>query len=280
MSTAAASHAHARFAEVAALPDERIDLGEAALLIAAEAEPPADPAACRRELDALAAAAAEALRGRDSVRGRLEALGRFLFEREGFRGNAGDYYDARNSFLHEVLRRRTGIPISLALLYMELGKRLGLALEGVNFPGHFLLRHLGPEGRVLVDPFTGRLLDEADCTDLLRRMAGADATLTPELLQPAPPKTILRRMLTNLKLIYLQQDESAAALSCVERILLLAPDDPQELRDRGLLYLRLDCHAEAAADLERFVMLAGSASAAAAVRPYLEQARERARRLN
>ncbi|HKI98254.1 MAG TPA: tetratricopeptide repeat protein [bacterium] len=272
--------AHERFARLARLPDEQIDLAEAALLIAAEAEPALDAAACLRELDALAAAAAEHLTPEAGPRARVEALGRFLFEQEGFQGNAADYYDARNSFLHEVLRRRTGIPITLALVFMELGKRLGLPMEGVNFPGHFLVRHTAPDGEVLVDPFSGRVLSALDCEHLLRRTAGPQAQLAPHLMQAATPKGVLRRMLTNLKLIYLHQRAWPEALSCMERILLLAPDDPHELRDRGLLFLRLECHAEAAADLERYLILAGHEPAAETVRPYLDEARAKARHLN
>lgn len=276
-------HASERLAAIAALPDDRIDLAEAALLIVAGLDEPGPPdaAACLRELDALARSAADYLRPHESARTRLEALGRFLFEQEGFRGNAADYYDARNSFLHEVLRRRTGIPITMALLYLELGKRLGLPLEGVNFPGHFLVRHTAPQGAILIDPFSGNLMDEAACTALLERMGAPTSLPAPEQLRTAPPRLILRRMLTNLKLIYLQQGAWTQALTCMERILLLAPDDPGELRDRGLLHHRLECFAEAAADLERYLELAGDdATGAESVRPVLADARRRAGRLS
>jgi len=268
-----------RFAALVALPDDRLDLLEAALLLA-EADPPPDAAACRRELDALAQSAAARLRQDGSVRARVAALGQALFDDAGFRGNQEDYYDERNSFLHEVLRRRTGIPITLALVLIEVGRRLGLALEGVNFPGHFLLRHRSAEGDVLLDPFSGQVLSEADCAELLRNLAGPQAELTPGLLRAAPSRAILRRMLTNLKGIYLQRHAWPQALDCVERLLLLVPDEPDELRDRGLLHHRLERHDRAVADLERYLLLAADDPAAESVLPVLEAARVLARRLN
>lgn len=269
-----------RFAALAALPDEQIDLAEGALLIADEADPPPDCAACRRCLDDLAGAAAAHLGGAGSVRARLEALSRFVFQREGFHGNTTDYYDVRNSYLHEVLRRRTGIPITLALVLIELGKRLRLPLEGVNFPGHFLVRCVSPEGDLLLDPFSGRLLDGHDCQALLQRMAGPQATLRPELFRTAAPKTFLQRMLANLKAIHVQQEAWSDALRCAERQVLLAPQDADALRERGLLFHRLECYPEAVADLERALALAPGDPAGEAARPALEDARARSRHLS
>lgn len=268
------------FAALAALPEEQIDLAEAALLIADEADPPPDPAACLCRLDELAASAEEHLAFHGSPRARVEALCHFVFGRERFHGNTADYYDVRNSYLHEVLRRRTGIPITLALLLIELGKRVHLPLEGVNFPGHFLVRHVSPRGDVLVDPFSGRLLDGTDCEALLQRVAGPQASLRPELFHTAAPKALLRRMLNNLKGIHLRQEAWGDALRCSERTVLLAPDDPDELGDRGLLYHRLECFSEAVRDLERALALAPDGLRTDALRNTLEDARERVLRLS
>lgn len=268
------------FSQLAATPDERIDLAHAALSIAEVAEPHLDRELCLQQLDALAAAAGNHLRAEATEAGRVEALMRWLHDEQGFRGNDVDYYDPRNSFLNQVLARRTGIPITLALVYIEVGKRLGITLAGVNFPGHFLVRHVAPGPEIVIDPFGGRILSEEDCAGLLRSVMGPSAVLEPALLRPVPAKSMLRRMLTNLKLIYLRLGQLSEALACMDRILLLAPEEPQELRDRGLLHYHLDRYAEARADLERFLTLMPQHPGADAVQPYLERARQRMSRLN
>jgi regulator of sirC expression with transglutaminase-like and TPR domain len=268
--------ARERFAVLAAAPEERIDLIEAALLIAAEADPHLDPQACHSHLQALAHLATERLKLALTAEERAAALIRFLHEEQGFSGNHADYYHPGNSFLPWVLERRRGIPITLALLYLEVGRRLGLRLEGINFPGHFLVKYVEGEVEILIDPFAGRILDTDDCLALLRASAGPAAVLEPALLRPAAPKVFLRRMLTNLKQIYLRQERFELALSCCERILLLLPDDPFELRDRGLLYARLECYPEARADLERYLTLVPGDPSAPAVRASLEEIRRRA----
>lgn len=271
-----------RFERLAAQPEERMDLAEGALLIAAEEQPGVDVHAGLAALDALAERAAAGLPATGTVRQRLEALCDFLARQEGFQGNEADYYDPRNSYLDQVLARRVGIPITLALVYMEVGRRLGLAFEGVNFPGHFLVRYAeadAPEALYL-DPFTGTVLTQDDCAVLLQRLAGAGTVLEEEHLRTATPRALLRRMLNNLKQIRLQQGDDRAALACSERMLLLVPDEPLELRERGLLFFRLECYAEAVADLERFLALVNHPDAERTVQPQLEQARQRSQRLN
>ncbi|HZD04891.1 MAG TPA: tetratricopeptide repeat protein, partial [Longimicrobiales bacterium] len=184
----------------------------------------------------------------------LQELSRVLFEEEGLRGNAEDYYDPRNSFLNDVLDRRLGIPITLGIVMMEVGWRVGLPLCGLNFPGHFLVRYEGEVARLLIDPFDGgkaRWEDEGQ--DLLDRVYGGMVKIRPEFLEPASRIDILARVLTNLKGIYLNARDDVRALAAVDRILLLRPSAAVELRDRGLLLARTGRTHEAVADLERYL---------------------------
>jgi len=245
-----------RFGEIAAGPDAAIELAEAALWIAAEEYADLDVAEYLARLDALADAAAPELAQSGDAVERVAALVDF-FRAQGFRGNTHDYYDPRNSFLNEVLERRVGIPITLALVLQAVGRRLGLPFEGVSFPGHFLLRCAVPEGGVLViDAFERAILDRDACQ---RRL---DAALpVPELLEPAvhlraaPPREVLGRLLGNLKRIYADRGDLERTLGCCDRILMLLPDAATELRDRALVYEGMSLHSAAIADLDRALEL-------------------------
>jgi regulator of sirC expression with transglutaminase-like and TPR domain len=257
-----------RFAEVVRGADDAIDLAEAALLIAAEAYPDLDVARYLGKLDELAAAASAAQDGAGSDAERVRRLVQSLSVDAGFRGNQDDYYDRRNSFLNEVLDRRSGIPITLAVVYIEVARRLGIVLLGVGFPGHFLAKQPGsPE--LIVDPFFGQILSQRDCEQRLKSVLGSAAQLEPSHLDVASPREMLVRMLRNLKQIYLRAHELEPALACSERILLVEPELAPELRDRGLLYEQLECYAAARADLERFLAMAPDDPTAAAVRQRL-----------
>jgi regulator of sirC expression with transglutaminase-like and TPR domain len=261
-----------RFAEAVKRGEADIDLAEAALLIAAEAYPGLDVERHLAALDALADAAEPRLSGATSDLERARVLIHFLAAEQRFSGNHDDYYDVRNSFLNDVLERRTGIPITLALVYIEVGRRLGLPMVGVGFPGHFLVKLAGDED-IVIDPFFGRILDEQACAERLRTVAGQDATFDRRLLRGASAKEMLVRMLRNLKQIYLQAREFEPALSCSERILLVEPELAHELRDRGLLYHQLECYSAAQSDLERFLTLAPRDDSADAVREKLIEIR-------
>ena len=272
--------ARARFAELAALPDERLDPAEAALWIAAEEYPDLDVPHWLTRLDELAARARARIAPVEGAAARVLALADFLYREEGFAGNRADYYDARNSFLNDVLERKLGIPITLALVFTWVARRAGLDAHGVGFPGHFLVR-VSDGGEILLDPFDGAIVSRAECATWLRAAAG-DQTLEldPQLLEPAPAKQIVARVLRNLKQIWLAREEWQRALDCAERILLLAPDTPVELRDRGLLYARLECFAAAEADLRRFLLLAPDDPTADAVRAQVEELSRSAPRLH
>lgn len=194
--------------------------------------------------------------------GHLHRLGQYLFDTEGFTGNVGEYEDPRNSFLNEVLTRKTGLPITLSIVYMHVGRRVGLWLEGVNFPGHFLVRCKGllgdarPTEDLILDPFHGGIvLTERDCARLLTRHAGDGARFDRALLAPAFKAQILVRMLVNLKRAYARLRSFSRARDVADLLLALDPTSLTELRDRGLLSYQLGQYGIALADLERYLSL-------------------------
>lgn len=229
-----------RFAALAALPDAEIDLALAALLIAAEARPGIDVAHHRATLAELADRASTRLAGLHGAAARARGLARFLHDDVGLRGNEDDYYDPENSYLCDVLDRGLGIPITLAIVFVDVARRLGLRAAGIGFPGHFLASVTTEDGsQVIVDAFTGDTLDLAACQELLARRSGGAARLDPAMLAPTSTREIIARVLRNLKQIHTQRGEVDAALACSERILLLFPKDPAEQRDRELLAQQL-----------------------------------------
>ena len=254
--------------------DEGVSLAEAALVLAGEFQPGADAGAARAELARLGAEAARAVPANGSLGARAADLLRYLHEDCGFRGNQQHYDDPRNSFLPEVLVRRTGIPITLSIVAIEVASRARLPLCGVSFPGHFLARSV-EEPPVVLDAFHGRLLDAERLTALLRRSLGPGAQLEPGHLEPASTRDVLLRMLGNLKHGYASRKEWVRAVDCCDRSLLLAPEAAGELRDRGLLYEQLECFGPALDDLERYLALAPSAPEAEALRARVDLLRDR-----
>jgi regulator of sirC expression with transglutaminase-like and TPR domain len=242
------------FAEIAALDEEALSLDRAALAMALEEYPDLDIPEYLRRIDALAARV-EVLIGIDRAPvDVIEGINEALFVQEGLRGNSEDYYDPRNSYLNEVLDRKLGIPISLSLLYMEVAKRIGFPIRGVGFPGHFLVKHVAGEKEIIVDPFNlGRILTWNDCQELLDKMYKDTVTMNASLLQAMGKRTILTRMLFNLKGIYTQKEQYFKALSVIDQILMLNPGTPSELRDRGLIYMQTSLFAKALADLETYI---------------------------
>jgi regulator of sirC expression with transglutaminase-like and TPR domain len=236
MRTAPLASPRERFAALVALPEPEIDVALGALLIAAEAKPELDVARPRAALGAIATRAASKLASLPDDGARARTLARFLHDEIGLRGNRDDYYDPRNSYLDEVLERGLGIPITLAIAYVDVARRLGLRAAGIGFPGHFLASVETAGGaQVLIDAFEGRALDLDDAQALLARAAGDGARLDPALLAPTPPREILARVLRNLKQIHVERDEIESALACSDRILLLRPTDTAERRDREVL---------------------------------------------
>jgi regulator of sirC expression with transglutaminase-like and TPR domain len=246
------------FAQLIARDDSRIDLARACLLIAQDAYPALDVERYMGEIERMAIR----LRGRLPQTGgaeeRVVALNQFLYGDLGYWGNTEDYDDPRNSYLNEVIERKTGIPITMSILYMELGRRIGLPLEGVSFPGHFLVRLKLRGGMLVLDPFSGGAPQSED--ELRRRVKRvipdgvADDLPAAELpldqfLEAASNRQILSRVLRNLKRVYRESDKPERMLDVLNRMLLVTPDASAELRDRGLVYQRLECYRAALKDL-------------------------------
>ncbi|MHB1168210.1 MAG: SirB1 family protein [Longimicrobiales bacterium] len=272
MSTAPAPAPRSRFAAVVAQQEDDIDLALAALLVAAEEYPQLLPEPYLRRLDLLAERVRDRLDEETAPLVILQELSRVLFEEEGFRGNAEAYYDPRNSFLNDVLDRRVGVPLTLSLLYLEVGWRLGLPLHGVNFPGHFLVRYDGEALKLLIDPFQkGEIRFEDEAQELLDRVYGGTVSLQPSYLRPAGRKDILVRLLSNLKGIYLNTRDDRRALAATERILLVRPDAAEEVRDRGMLLARLGFADDALQELRDYLTRAPGADDAERVRLLIRE---------
>jgi regulator of sirC expression with transglutaminase-like and TPR domain len=241
-------------AELTRSDEGRVDLGQAALLIAQEDYPDLEVRPYLARLDELARRAAPATQGLAPEEA-TAALVRWLFDVEGFRGNEDDYYDPRNSYLNEVLDRRLGIPITLAVVAMEVARRLGLPLTGVGLPGHFVLRYTN-KGEVLFDPFRGgKQLTLEDCRALVSRASGEVFPLRREHLRSATKLEILLRILRNLKNASMRAEDLPRALAAVERIMILNPGDHAELRERGMILAKLGLATKALVDLETYLRL-------------------------
>jgi regulator of sirC expression with transglutaminase-like and TPR domain len=242
------------FTRLAQLDEDVFPLDRAAFAIALEEYPDLDVDEYLRRLDTLAARA-EVVRGTSHApQDSLDALRSVLFVQEGLRGNNENYYDPRNSFLNEVLDRRIGIPISLSVIFIEVARRMDVHIEGVGFPGHFMVKYPSLHQGTLIDPFNlGRVLSQEDCQELLDRVYSGTIQVQPAFFSPMGKKAILSRMLYNLKGIYYQQEQFQKALAVVERILLVNPGTPSEIRDRGLLYMQTSLFSKALADLEYYM---------------------------
>jgi regulator of sirC expression with transglutaminase-like and TPR domain len=258
------------FRQAVERPEAAIDLGRAALTIALAEYPELDCLDYLRRIDSLALEVAERS-GTDADAFRsLAALNFVLFSHHGFRGNRDAYYDAENSFLNRVIERKTGIPITLSVLYMEVAQRIGLNFEGVGFPGHFLVKTAIDSNEIVIDPFNaGEIKSPKDLDQMLREMYGGKVGLRPEFLAPVTRKQILLRMLGNLKAIYGRSDELVKMLAVLDRLIILDPDAAEEVRDRGAVYLRLECYGQAKDDFETYLRLAPDARDAAAIRDQL-----------
>ncbi len=242
-----------RLASLLECEDHQIDLVHAALLIAQEEYPDLRLGHYLRSLDMLAQRIRQRAIAAGSVHEIVEAVNHVLFVEEGFRGNAENYYDPRNSFLNEVLDRKLGIPISLSIVYIAVGRRLGLPVVGLGLPGHFIVGVQADE-RILIDPFNrGAILTLDDCAARVRAVYGDRLQFHPRMLASVSTRQILIRMLNNLKAIYTQSQDSGRLLAVIDRLLLLSPGDVQELRDRGITCQHLKYYGQALADLNRYV---------------------------
>lgn len=237
-------------------------LAPAALAIAGVEYPALDPSPYLQRLERMGEAAAGRLQRHQGTGAHvlIATLNAYLYEELGFSGNREHYDDPRNSFLNEVFDRRIGIPISLAVVYLEIGRRAGLRLEGVNFPGHFLVRApaepAGTDDDLIIDPFhSGALLSEVDCRHLLRQHVGDEAAFDRGLLATATRQQIVVRMLVNLKRLYVRMRSFPQARAIADLLLAVDPSALAELRDRGLLAYHMEDFSAALKDLEAYLRL-------------------------
>jgi regulator of sirC expression with transglutaminase-like and TPR domain len=258
--------------DLAADPDTAHDVAAVALLLARDEYADLDVEAYLSELDALAHEARGLIRG--DLAGRVRGLCRFLFHDLGFHGNSKQYYDPRNSYLHLVLERRTGIPITLSVVAMALGARCGLDVRGVGLPGHFIVKAVEGDREILFDPFHGgRRLSPTDCEHLVQQVTGVPFQATPETLRAVPLGLLVQRMLTNLKGIYLGTGEFARAVRVLRRLCQLVPGDPLQRRDLGAALLHAGQPGKAIDALNTYLATVPDASDVAEVQQLLQQAR-------
>lgn len=264
--------ARQRFYSETRQPDEQINLAKAALYIAQEEYPKLDVDEYLKALDTMAAELSERLPEEKYPMRTIQAINSYLYEELGFAGNTSNYYDPRNSFLHQVIDRRTGIPITLSLVYLEIAKRIDFPMVGIGMPGHFIIRPNFEDSGIFVDAFNkGEVLFPEDCEERIRGIFNREVPLRPEFFQAIDKRGFLARMLGNLKMIYLQKGEAKKCLAAIERILLLFPDAPLELRDRGLLYYQSQSWSLARQDLETYLTQVPHAPDAPLIRQVLDR---------
>ncbi|MBC7969699.1 MAG: transglutaminase family protein [Verrucomicrobia bacterium] len=256
-------------------PDEQIDLERAALYLAQEEYPEMEVEGYLNALDTMAADVKERSPNESYPLKIIQTINRYLYDDLGFVGNTADYYDPRNSFLNEVLDRRTGIPITLSLVYLAIARRVGLPMVGINMPGHFLIRPVIAEAEICVDPFhQGEILFPQDCQERLAQLYGHPVDLKPAFLEAVSVRQYLARMLTNLKVVYSNRGELEKTLAAIDRLLLLFPNALPELRDRGIIYYHLDRLTEAEQDLAAYLAFDPTAADASAIQNLLQAIRK------
>jgi regulator of sirC expression with transglutaminase-like and TPR domain len=261
-------------------PDGRIDLARASLAIARWEYPRLDADAYLERLDGLARSVDGVRRSPDAL-GRLHRLREYLFVEQGFTGNRDDYYDPRNSFLNDVLDRRQGIPITLSLVLMEVGKRLGLAIEGIGLPGHFIAGARLDDSQILLDPFNGgALVTPEECEELVGSVVGRPVTLRPEHYAPVSGRQLLTRMLANLKGAYWRRQEWDRVVGAIDRLLVLDPKAAGEWRDRGVAWSNLGEVRRGLGDWERYLTEFPDAEDHETVKGHLRRARQKLAQLN
>jgi regulator of sirC expression with transglutaminase-like and TPR domain len=253
-------------------PDGLIDLAKAALYMALEEYPNLEPDEYLNALDAMADEVRDRLPAQKYPLRIIQTINRYLYDDLEFAGNDAEYYDPRNSFLNQVIDRRTGIPITLSLVYLEVAKRIDFPMVGIGMPGHFLIMPDFEDAGIFVDAFNGgEILFPEDCQARLSQIYGQPMKLLPAFIAPVSRKQLLGRMLGNLKAIYLQQRDNIRVLASIERILLLFPDALGELRDRGILYYQLGRVVEARNDLAIYLRNTPNAEDAVRIRQLLDR---------
>jgi regulator of sirC expression with transglutaminase-like and TPR domain len=260
--------------------DAQLSLVEAAASIAQDTDPTVDVQGVLAQIDALGLKLKQRIAADTGPLQKLRYLSRYFFHELGFAGNVNDYYMPDNSYLHRVLDTRRGIPISLALIYIEIAQYIGLEARGVSFPGHFLIKVKMPQGEVVIDPFTGQSLSREDLDERLapyRRKQGLEDDFEVPLglfLQSATPRAVIARMLRNLKEIHRDAEDWALLLKVQQRLVILLPEDWDERRDRGLVLAELGDAPGAIADLETYLAQRSDAPDAHALSERLAELRQ------
>ncbi|MCS6865624.1 MAG: transglutaminase-like domain-containing protein [Gemmataceae bacterium] len=256
---------------LAVQPQAPIDLARVALLIARDAYRRLRPRHYLAQIERLAATVRPRLTG--SLAARTAAFSAFLFDECGFRGNTRHYYDPRNSYLNKVLDRQVGLPIALAVLAMAVGARAGLKVVGVGLPGHFIAKAIKDDEAILFDPFHGgRFLDADACEKLVRAVTGQPFALTPAALEPASPRAIVARMLHNLKAAYVAARAYRSAARVTDRLTQLWPNDPEQQRDLGVLWVQAGRYGRAITPLRHYLAARPTAEDADDAQRYLRRA--------
>jgi len=277
------------FGELLSRDDDGIDLARACLQIAEDAYPGLDVDGYLGEIERFGKRLRARIPHTAAPEERVVALNEFLYDDLGFSGNTDNFYDPRNSYLNEVLDRRTGIPITLGVLYMEIGRRIELEFQGVSFPGHFLVRLRVRGGMLVLDPFSGGAPQSVDeLRERLKRVIPRGATggipvselPLDQFLEPAGKRQILARLLRNLKGVYREADKPERLLEVLNRMILVAPDAAGELRDRGMVYQRLECWRPALKDLTDYLEREPDAFDVDEVRAKMVELSARCARLN
>jgi len=262
-------------------PETDIELARTALLVAAESDPDVDVDGELRQLEEWAAELRSRFEPGWNNLQKLARLRSFVFEELHFRGDRRDYFSPSNSLLHEVLRRRLGIPLTLGIVMLEVGWRAGLPFEGIGFPGHFLVRLAGEPEDLVLDPFKrGMMVHEEDCRYLLQESTGGRIPFESNLLASVGKRAMITRLLSNLKAACIPNGEDQLALTAVDRLLVLDPDDVDEVRDRGLLLYRLHRYREALESLQAYQEARPDARDHADIEGHIAGLRERIASLN
>jgi regulator of sirC expression with transglutaminase-like and TPR domain len=269
------------FAGAVERPDHQIDLLEAALVLASDEYPGLPVEDYLEYVDELVAALEWKLDGAHSPEHKVSRLNQFLFSDLAFEGNEEDYYDPRNNFLNEVLDRRLGVPVSLSLVMIGVGRRVGLALEGVRMPLHFMVKCVEDGREILIDPFYGgRIMRREDCADLVARLSHGRVTLKDSHLVSCGHRDILVRLLNNLKRNYLRQRDYGRCFWAIDRLLVLKPNSAPEIRDRGIISYYLGEYQRAKVDLEHYLERAPDAPDAALIEENIARVVQRMQQMN
>lgn len=260
-----------QFDSIVKSSDEELDLARIALLIAATEYPKLNVERELYRIGLLADGVAHRVYDDPSPLYHMNTLSEYLFDEEGFRGNYDNYYDPKNSFINDVMERRLGIPITLSLLYIEVGKCLGVPLQGVGMPGQFLVKHAEVDD-LFVDPYqNGILLTAAECESKFRQLTHGNLAWDARYLSPVSSREFVARMLRNLKAIYIQRRDYERVLATIDRLLSIHPDSSDERRDRGVVNYRLGKHEEALQDLWTYVTDAGKPGDVGTVHRLIDQ---------